>query len=77
MKKTALILSAAVILIAFAFAGCNGAEGGKVTDKSEDTPILTELETELSSMADNMTDIMPDMTGNITDISQNNNSTTA
>lgn len=67
MKKTTFILSVAVILIALAFAGCNGAEGGKVTDKSEDSPVLTELETELSSLADNMTDVMPDMTGNITD----------
>lgn len=71
MKKTAFFLAVSAILIAFAFAGCNGAEGGKVTDKNEDTPILTELETELSSMADEITDIIPDMTGNIT-----NNSTT-
>lgn len=70
MKKTALILCVTVILIALAFAGCNGAEGGKVTDKN-DTPILTELETELSSMADRITDVMPDMTGNITDTSNN------
>ncbi len=69
MKKLSLI-SAAVILIALAFAGCNGAEGGKVTDTTDNVPILTELGTELSSMADNMTDNMPDMTGNITD---NNN----
>lgn len=67
MKKKTVYILAAVLLIAFAFAGCNGAEGGKVTDKSEDVPVLTELETELSSMADNLTDIMPDMSGNITD----------
>ena len=66
MKKTAIILSVAIILISVVFAGCNGAEGGKVTDKN-DTPVLTQLETELSSMADMVTDIMPDMTGNITD----------
>lgn len=66
MKKTAIILSVAIILISAVFAGCNGAEGGKVTDKN-DTPVLTQLETELSSMADMVTDIMPDMTGNITD----------
>lgn len=72
MKKTALALSAALILIAFAFAGCKGAEGGKVTDATNNTPMLTELEDELSTIADNMTDVMPDMTGNITD---NNNTT--
>lgn len=74
MKKTALILCVAVVLIALAFAGCKGAEGGKVTDRNEDTPVLTELQTELSSMADNMTDFIPDMTGNVTD--SNNNNTT-
>ena len=67
MKKTTIAISAAFILIAFAFAGCNGAEGGKITDAHDDTPVLTELETELSSMADRVTDIIPDMTGNISD----------
>ena len=67
MKKFSLILSVAILLIAFAFAGCNGAEGGKITDAHDDTPVLTELETELSSMADRVTDIIPDMTGNISD----------
>ena len=66
MKKTAIILSVAVILIALAFAGCKGADGGKVTD-ANDTPILTQLETELSTWADNMSDMFTDMTGNITD----------
>lgn len=56
-----------ILLVALAFAGCNGAEGGKVTDRNDDVPILTELETEFSSMADRITDVMPDMTGNISD----------
>ena len=72
MKKITLALSAAIILIALAFAGCKGAEGGKVTDTTDNTPMLTEFENELSTIADNMTDIIPDMTGNITD---NNNTT--
>lgn len=67
MKKITLALSAALLLIAFAFAGCKGAEGGKVTDTTDNTPMLTELENELSTLADNMTDVMPDMSGNITD----------
>lgn len=66
MKKPLIFLCAAVIIISVAFAGCRGAEGGKVTDKN-DTPVLTQLETELSSMADMVTDIMPDMSGNISD----------
>ncbi len=76
MKKTALVLCVAVMLFALAFAGCKGADGGKVTDKSEDTPILTQLETELSTLAEDITDVMPDMTdnmtGNVTDTSNNN-----
>lgn len=72
MKKTTLVLSVAIILIVLAFAGCKGAEGGKVTDTTDNMPMLTELENELSTIADNMTDIIPDMTGNITD---NNNTT--
>ncbi len=66
MKRSVIILCVSIILISLVFAGCKGAEGGKVTDK-DDTPVLTQLETELSSMADMVTDIMPDMTGNITD----------
>lgn len=67
MKKFPLIICAIVLLVALAFAGCNGAEGGKVTDKNDDVPVLTELETELSSMADRITDVIPDMTGNVSD----------
>ncbi|MBQ4603295.1 MAG: hypothetical protein IJB16_01715 [Clostridia bacterium] len=67
MKKTAFILSVSIIIFSLAFAGCKGAEGGKVTDANDNTPVLTELETELSSMADRVTDIIPDMTGNISD----------
>ena len=67
MKKFPFVISAMILLVALAFAGCNGAEGGKVTDRNDDVPVLTELETELSSMADRVTDVMPDMTGNISD----------
>ena len=67
MKKIPFVISAMILLVALAFAGCNGAEGGKVTDRNDDVPVLTELETELSSMADRVTDVMPDMTGNISD----------
>lgn len=66
MKRSIIFLGVAVILISVIFAGCKGAEGGKVTDR-DDTPVLTQLETELSSMADMVTDIIPDMTGNISD----------
>ena len=68
MRNFPLILFAAILLIASAFAGCNGAEGGKITDADNgNSPVLTELETEFSSMADRVTNIIPDMTGNISD----------
>lgn len=66
MKKFPVIISAIIILIACAFAGCKGADGGKITDINDDTPVLTQLETELSSMAERITDIAPDMSGDIT-----------
>ncbi len=66
MKRSIVILCVAIILISVVFAGCRGAEGGKVTDR-DDTPDLSGFETEISSMADMVTDIMPDMTGNISD----------
>lgn len=72
MKKFPVILSAIIILIALAFAGCKGADGGKITDISDDTPVLTQLETELSSMADRITDIVPDMSGDMTGNITNN-----
>ncbi len=72
MKKIPVILLAIIILIAFAFAGCKGADGGKITDISDDTPVLTQLETELSSMADRITDIAPDMSGDMTGNITNN-----
>lgn len=72
MKKSLLFICVAIILISVVFAGCRGAEGGKVTDRNDDTPVLTQLETELSSMADMVTDIIPDMSGNISDTQATN-----
>ena len=39
MKKTAIVLSMAVILIALVFAGCKGADGGKITNADDPIPI--------------------------------------
>ncbi len=72
MKKSLFFICVAIILISVVFAGCRGAEGGKVTDRNDDTPVLTQLETELSSMADMVTDIIPDMSGNISDTQATN-----
>ena len=51
MKKTAVSVVAAVILIACIFAGCKGADGGKITDNRQD------LSEAMTGMQDMMTDI--------------------
>ncbi len=58
MKKTAVILIA-VILVAVVFAACNGSDGGKVSDTSQDLAgAVTEMATDFSEMLsdDMMTD---------------------
>ena len=51
MKKTAICIVASVILIACVFAGCKGADGGKITDNRQN---LTEAMTDMQNV---MTDI--------------------
>lgn len=51
MKKTTVSVIAAVILIACIFAGCNGADGGKITDNRQN------LSEAMTGMQDMMTDI--------------------
>lgn len=47
MKKSAIFIIAAAMLICCAFAGCNGAEGGKITDNRQN---LTEAMTDVQDM---------------------------
>ncbi len=51
MKKTAVSVIAAFILIACVFAGCKGADGGKITDNRQD------LSEAMTGVQDMMTDI--------------------
>lgn len=51
MKKTTAVIFAAVILVACIFAGCNGAEGGKVTDNMQN------LSEAMTGVQDMITDI--------------------
>lgn len=51
MKKTAVSVVAAVILIACIFAGCKGADGGKITDNRQD------ISEAMTGMQDMITDI--------------------
>ena len=60
MKKTAVSVIAAVILIACVFAACKGADGGKITDNRQNlTEAMTEAKdmmTEISEMFTNAPD---------------------
>lgn len=51
MKKTAISVIAAVILISCILAACNGAEGGKITDNRQN------LSEAMTGVQDMMTDI--------------------
>lgn len=51
MKKTAITVIAAVILISCIFAACKGAEGGKITDNRQN------LSEAMTGVQDMMTDI--------------------
>ncbi len=58
MKKTAIYVIAAAMLITCLFAGCNGAEGGKITDNrqnlSEAMTGVQDMMTDISEMFTNM-----------------------
>ncbi len=53
MKKATAALAAALVLIAGIFAGCNGADTGKVSDTDEDLGgVITDMATDVSDMFD-------------------------
>lgn len=65
MKKTAAILIA-VVLVAVIFAACNGSDGGKVSDTSQDLGgAMTEMATDFSEMLSD--DMMTDSSMQTTD----------
>ncbi len=79
MKKTAVIVIA-VILIASIFAACNGSDGGKVSDTSQDLGgAMTEMATDMSEMfGGDMTDSgMNSDTNSVTDSGMNSGTVTA
>lgn len=55
MKKTAIVLIGGVLLLTALFTGCNGADGGKVTDANHTDKMLTDI-SEMLTDAFNMTD---------------------
>lgn len=65
MKKAAIALAAAILLIAGVFAGCNGSETGKVSDTDQDLDTaFTEAATDLSEMGNAVSDMV---TGNLSE----------
>lgn len=53
MKKATAAIAAALVLVAGIFAGCNGAETGKVSDTDEDLGgVITDMATDISEMFD-------------------------
>lgn len=68
MKKISFAILAVTLIAVCLFAGCNGAEGGKVTDNMQN---LTEAMTEMQNMMTDVSDFFTNaadssITGNIT-----------
>lgn len=56
MKKTTVAILAAAILIACIFAGCNGADGGKITDTQQNlSDAMTEMQDMITDISDAFT----------------------
>ncbi len=67
MKKTTVAILAAAILISCVFAGCNGAEGGKITDTQQNlSDAMTEMQDMMTDISEAFTDA-PDT--NVTSVS--------
>lgn len=82
MKKTLIAVLAVTILTACLFAGCNGAEGGKITDTqqnlseamTEAKDMMTDISEAFTNAADTntVTDVtIENVTGNITNATNN------
>ena len=74
MKKMSFAIIIAVILIAFVFAACNGADSGKVSDPAHNDPILTTLEDMVTEAATDMENMLTNnnASDNVTDGFDNN-----
>lgn len=60
MKKTTVAVLAAVLLVACLFAGCNGADGGKITDTQQN---LSEAMTGVQDMMTNVSEALTNAHG--------------
>lgn len=67
MKKISIAVLAVTLAALCLFAGCNGAEGGKITDNMQN---LDEAMTEAKDMMTDISEFFTNPSGNITDNSQ-------
>ena len=67
MKKISIAVLAVTLAAVCLFAGCNGAEGGKITDTQQN---LDEAMTEAKDMMTDISEFFTNPSGNITDNSQ-------
>lgn len=72
MKKTAVSVIAAVVLIACIFAGCKGADGGKITDNRQNlTEAMTDARDMLTEVSEMFT-MAPETDINVSDPATDN-----
>lgn len=70
MKRLPFVLIASVILIAVFFAACNGGDSGKITDTTENSPILSTVENMMTEAASDMSNAFSDnQSGSVSDTS--------
>lgn len=70
MKRLPFVLIASVILIAVIFAACNGGESGKITDTTENSPVLSTIGDMMTEAASDMSNMVSDnQSGSVSDTS--------
>ncbi|MBQ2904667.1 MAG: hypothetical protein IJE48_09745 [Clostridia bacterium] len=73
MKKISIAVLAVTLAAVCLFAGCNGAEGGKITDTQQN---LSEAMSDAKDMMTDISEFFTNPSGNITDNSQASNPAT-
>lgn len=73
MKKTTAAIAAALILISFVFAACNGNNTGTVSDTSESGDLMTTIEDMMTEAATDLENLVTDNVSNNTNTSSDTN----
>lgn len=67
MKKTIFVILAVTVLSACLFAGCNGAEGGKITDNMQNlSEAMTGVQEMMTDISDAFTNAPDTSSANVT-----------